>query len=337
MEEKKLLFPDGYYIYDKSNMKKVLDEFPLQVAEGMALGKDIRVDKTSHIYWLGIGGSGISGMIIKALLRDKVHFNIVNSYDLPQNIPQGSLIIACSYSGNTEETLSTYKSAVRTHKNIFSISSGGRLEEMAKLNRRQHMLIPKGIQPRNSIPYQVFPVLRILSEAGIIESVEQDVRHMLEAINMQALASMAAELSIKLRDKIPIVYASDKYYAMAYRWRCEFNENAKVLALTHELPEMCHNEILGYTLLKGRYYCIMLRFDDDHRRVQKRMDLLKNIMKRGGVEVTEIALKGRLLSKVFTAILIGDYTSFYLGIGYKIDPSQVRIIEKLKKDLGPFV
>ncbi|MBU1976055.1 MAG: bifunctional phosphoglucose/phosphomannose isomerase [Nanoarchaeota archaeon] len=336
-KEEELQFPQDYYQYDKEGMKAILDDFPNQVRASINLGNAIEITKSKNIFWFGMGGSAISGMLLKCYIGDSVQMGIVNDYDFPKHIPEDALLIFCSYSGNTEETLSCYKTAARKYKNVFSISSGGKLQEIAGMNRLQHMKIPKGIQPRNSIPYQVFPVLRILENAGIIANVDQEIMKFIDKIDMKQFAKHGAELALKLKNKIPIVYASHRYYPVAYRLKCEINENAKVHAFSHEFPELNHNEILGYTMLKGNFYGVILRFDDDHRRTQKRMELMKGIMKRSGVEVTELALKGPMINKMFSAILIGDYASYYLALAYKIDPSPVNLIEKFKKDMGPYV
>ena len=336
MDERELPFPEGYYHYDKSNMKKILDEFPIQVRQASELVKNIQLQKASVVYWVGMGGSGIAGLLLQCYLRE-LEMHLVNNYDLPEHIPEDAMIIICSYSGNTEETLSCFKQAARKFKNIITLSAGGKLAELAEMNRTPHLALPKGFHPRNTVPLQFFAALKVLEQSETILPVASDIKTMLEKIDMKQIAGLGLELSKKLKDKVMVCYSSQKYYSLALRWKREFNENAKVMAFSAEFPELNHHEIMGYTFLKSEFYAILLKFDDDHRRIQKRMELSKNIMKKAGVEVTEIALKGPLLTKIFTCVLIGDYTSYYLGLSYKIDPSQDRMLDKFKADLGPWV
>lgn len=337
MAEKELPFPEGYYSFDKSDMKKHLDQFPNQIREGMELSGQVRVESSSHIYFFGMGGSGITGDILNTyFFRTGIAVHTIKSYDLPEHIPKGSILIFSSYSGNTEEVLSCYKQAVRTHNNLVSMSSGGKLEEMAKANRTKHILLPKGLPPRMTLGYQFFATLTLLEKAGLTNA-QGEIQGLLKNLDPQKLAKMGMELSSHLKDNIPIVYASGTYYPLAYRWKTQINENAKVMAFANEFSELNHNEIMGYTFIRGNFYGIILKFDDDHRRIQKRMELMKAIMKKSGVNVTELALKGSLLTKLFTAILIGDYTAYYLALRYRIDPSRNKLIDKFKADLGPFV
>jgi len=338
MADTALKFPEGYYVFDKSGMIKVLDDFPNQVREAHKLGGETSFPGIKDIYYFGMGGSAIAGDLLRSLLYSSpIPVTVIRDYELPKHVSDKSLLIFSSYSGNTEETLSCYKHAVRSFKNILSISSGGKLEEMAKMNRTQHILIKKGLQPRNALAYQFFPLLKVLEKSGIVAAMFEEVSDLIKSLDMIKISKMGVELSGKLKDKIPLIYASDRFSPVAYRWKTQLNENAKIMAFSHCFPELNHNELMGYTLVKGDFYCIILKNDEDHRRIMKRMELTKQVIKKAGVEVTEIALKGKTLTKMFTTILIGDYTSYYLGLRYKLDPAPVRLVEHFKKEMGPFI
>lgn len=337
MAERELPFPEGYYPFDKSDMKKILDEFPNQIRQGTVLAEKTSIGRTDEIYYFGMGGSAIAGDFLKTyLFKTGISITTTRGYDLPENIPSNALLIFSSYSGNTEETLSCYKQACRKYKNIITISAGGKLEEMAKANRTPHITLPKGLPPRASIGYFFFTFLALFDKAGMTQS-QEETQELLKNIDMKKIATMGVDISSHLKDKIPIIYASDRYYPIAYRWKIDINENAKCMAFANQFPELNHNEIVGYTFIRGSFYGIILKFDDDHRRTQKRMELMKTIMKKSGVEVTELAFKGRLLTKMFTAMLIGEYTSYFLALRSRIDPTPVKLVEKFKNDLGPFV
>lgn len=333
-----LPFPEGYYVFDRANMKKLLDQFPGQVRDARKATDGIAIQKSQNIFYFGMGGSGIVGDLIKTYLYKKgIHIHVIKGYDPAEYVPPNSLLIFCSYSGNTEETLACYKMLTKNNQNILTLSSGGKLQELAKQNKNLHITIPRGYPPRNTIALQFFSLLHVFAKAGIIPPVDGEIDSFLHALDMKKINDIGADLSIKFKDLIPIVYGSHRYSSIVYRWRTQFNENAKVLAFSHEIPEMNHNELAGYTFVRGNFSVIILKFDDDHRRVQRRMDLMKTLIKKAGVDITELGFKGDLLTKMFSALLIGDYTSYYLALRYKIDPSPVKIIEKFKTDLGPFV
>jgi glucose/mannose-6-phosphate isomerase len=337
MAERELPFPEGYYPFDKSDFKKILDEFPNQVREGRALGEKLSIEKTNDIYWFGMGGSAIAGELLRTyLFRSGISITTIRGYDLPENIPPHALLIFSSYSGNTEESLSCYKQACRAYKNIISISAGGKLEEMAKSNRTPHISLPKGLPPRITGGYFFFAFLALFDKTGMTKSYEE-TQAFLKNLDLKKIANMGVDISAHLKDQIPLIYASNRYYPVAYRWKADINENAKCMAFSNEFPELNHNEIVGYTFIRGSFYGIILKFDDDHRRIQKRMELMKAIMKKSGVEVTEIALKGNTITKMFTALLIGHYTAYFLALRHRIDPTPVKLVEKFKNDMGPFV
>ena len=145
---------------------------------------------------------------------------------------------------------------------------------------------------------------------------------------------MGKDLADKLVDKIPLIYTSDRLKAVAIRWKSEFNENSKVQSFYNVFPELGHNEIVGYTNLKGNFYVIILKDDGDYIRVKKRMDITKAMIKKKGVYATEIGITGgSLLTRIFSAIYIGDWTSYYLALKYSTDPTPVDVIEELKNAL----
>ena len=131
---------------------------------------------------------------------------------------------------------------------------------------------------------------------------------------------------------------SSKFYPLAYRFKTQINENAKIHAFAHEYSEFNHNEILGYENILAPHHVVVYRFDEDHRRIKKRMDIVRNLIAKYDVETTDIKLTGdRFLTKVYSTIILGDLVAYYLALRYKIDPSPVDIIESLKEQMGPFL
>ena len=137
--------------------------------------------------------------------------------------------------------------------------------------------------------------------------------------------------------RTPLVYADQTFYPVAYRWKTQFNENAKTTAFSHAFSEMNHNELVAFSNRTGMYHAFFLSTDKEHRRIAKRISLAKDILQKKGVSVTEINIKGPLLKQMFTTILLGDITSYFLALRYETDPTPVPLIEQFKKDLGPFL
>ena len=346
IQEDNLNFPEDYMHLDSQDLLKQYSMLAQDIKAAYELGGTIDLpqkrEEFDRIFFLGMGGSSISGAIIKMHLEQMgitIPIFIVEDYTMPPTLTSSSLVFAISYSGNTEETVSAYRQAIRITNTVIAIEDGGKLEEVCNVNRRAYLDVPKNYQPRTAaLSYLLFPILHMLERYGIIPPQSGDVEHLIKSIQKPDFKSIAVNLSEKLKYCVPIVYASDKYYPVAYRFKCEINEHAKVHAFSNKYSEFNHNEICGYNNLQATYHIVTFRFDDDHRRVLKRMDIVKDLTKKAGVSTTEIKLSGdHFLTRVFSAILIGDYTAFYLALRYNTDPSPVTIIEDLKDKMGPMI
>ena len=348
LEENKglLNFPEDYLQFDKENLLKQYSLLTEDIKKAYNLERTFELPESIHgfdnIFFLGMGGSSISGAILKTYLEElkvNIPIYVVEGYDLPPTITSNSLVFAISYSGNTEETISSYRQAIKVTNKVIALSTGGHLEEISNVNRRPFMKVPKGYQPRTAaLSYLLFPILKILEFYKIVQPQGIIVDYLIKSIQKTDFKKITSELSEKLIYAVPIIYASDKYFPIAYRFKCELNEHAKIHAFANKYSEFNHNEICGYENLQATYHIVTFRFDDDHRRIQKRMDIVKELTKKAGVSTTEIKLSGdHFFTKAFSAILIGDYTAFYLALRYKTDPSPVKIIEDLKEKLGPMI
>jgi len=320
------------YQYDKEGMRSVLDNFSKQCEDAWKLGKGIDVmEEVDKIVVCGMGGSALPGDILKSYLDIKLPVFVVRDYNLPQFVTKKSLVFVISYSGNTEEIVSAYRQARRRECQIVIITSGGKLAELAQVDNTELITVPEGIQPRTAIGYQFFPMLRILQDSNVIPLVEGEVKETVKALKKDMYRKMAEELSEKLVGKIPIVYSSAKIGIVAMKWKIDFNENAKIHAFYNVFPEFNHNEINGYINKTGNFHAIMISDAEDTSRMTKRFKVVKELIKNKGVNVTEIAVTGRsLLTKIFSSIHMGDWTSYYLALRLKTDPTPVKIIEELK-------
>ena len=323
--------------FDKKNMRGVLLNFPEMVRESLNFGKDVEIEgEIDQIFVLGMGGSGLGGDLLKTYLNDlKIPIHIIKDYNIPKYANKDSLFFAVSYSGNTEELISTYREAIKINlKRVISISAGGKLMELAAINRNNHITIPRGIQPRLSTPYQLIPMLNVLANHGIISDQEKIIKELAKVLEKPGFEEKAKEIAIKLKERVPIIYSSQRIFSVAEIWKIALNENAKTPAFYNLFPEFNHNEINGYINMTFKPHVIMIKDEEDHPRVIKRVKVIKKLLEERKIEVTAIALNGNnFLSRIFSSIYLGLWVSFYLAIEYETDPTEVEIIEDLKLDL----
>jgi glucose/mannose-6-phosphate isomerase len=336
---------------DQAQMRALLAGFPQQLRQAYRLGKEFSLPQdlgmTKLIIFCGMGGSAIGAEIISSYLRDrlKVPVYINRDYTLPGFVDRQCLVILTSYSGNTEETLSAYRQAQERQSKIIVLSSGGQLTDLAKKDGHPCFLIPTGFPPRAALGFLCFPVLTILSRLGLIDDQQRQVEEtaaVLEKMQRDSLgcqvkteSNPAKRLAGQLWGNFCVIYASGAHLgAVASRWRGELAENSKTLASVHVLPEMNHNEIVGWQyphkVLKN-FIAIFLKDKDDHPQVKKRIEISKEILLREAVGLQEFSSVGEgLLARTFSLIYLGDYTSFYLAILNDEDPTPVKRIDYLK-------
>ncbi|MBN1645491.1 hypothetical protein JW868_00455, partial [Candidatus Woesearchaeota archaeon] len=263
-EAKKLAFPMDYYQFDASGMKKRLDGVVETIRKARELGSNLRFEKQfSRIIYCGMGGSAISGELLKIYAGESIPLFVFKDYDIPLTLGKEDLVICSSYSGNTEETISCYKQANRSQATVVSMSTSGKIKELCELNRTTHIALPKGFEPRNAWPLQFFCTLNILVQAGFAKADDSEIKSLVTNIQPQKFDEIGQKFSEKLEGKVPIIYATRKWETLAYRWKTSINENSKVLAFHHYFPELDHNEIVGYTKMLGKFALIVIRFDDD--------------------------------------------------------------------------
>lgn len=321
---------------DKGRMDLVLERFPQMCLDAVSLAKDVKiVEEVESIVIAGMGGSGIAGDILKHYLSDlDIPIYIIKDYIIPKYVDDKSLVFVLSYSGNTEETIAFYKEAVKKSTKVISLCSGGKLEELCIINRTTCVKIPQGIQPRLSTLYLFFPMLIILQNSGLVENQLGYIKKTILALRKSFFRERAKDLAEKIGNKIPIIYASTKFMPVAMKWKTDINENAKVHAFYNIYPEFNHNEINAYVNKNGEFYIVIIKDEDDLRRIRKRMDITKKLIKDKGYDITEMVIKGDcLLSKMFSAILLGTWVSYWLALLYHTDPTPVDIVEDLKKEL----
>ncbi len=335
--------------HDRTNFLNWLRDFPQQVEAAIELGEQLdgRVDNINKIYIGGMGGSGITGDLLAGFLYENLRVPVrsIRHYSLPAAVDRQTLFIAISYSGNTEETVSLFKAAGRAGAARLVVSSGGELTEQAELDPDSLLLtIPSGQPPRASAPYLFIPLIYWLDRLDLARAPGSDaVTETLEELEKitEELAPSGAEnpalsLAGRLHDKINLLYGSQPLTApLALRLKNQFNENAKMMAFANELPELNHNEIMGWRQLADEtdsYRVVFLRDFAEHPRVQKRFDITAEIVGEQVQGIDQLAGRGESrFSRFMTLMLYSDYVSYYCALLRGEDPSEIESIELLKR------
>jgi glucose/mannose-6-phosphate isomerase len=337
---------------DASDMRGLLLRFPEQVEEAIAIGErsKIRLDpsRVASIVVTGLGGSAIGGDLLRSYLADEVRIPIVvnRHYSLPEFVSRRSLVIVSSYSGNTEETIAAHRDALKRGARVLCISSNGATERLAKHHRNALIKIPKGFPPRAALGYSFFPVLVTLIRSGLVRSRLRDFRETVRLLKKKAVlygelsssSNDALSIARKFKGRLPVIYSTTEHFdSVNLRWRTQLAENAKVLAYGNVLPEMNHNELVGWNVLKKlmkEIVVVILRDADEHPRVRVRLDLTKKIVAKYSPHNIEVKSEGEsLLARMFSLIYLGDWVSYYLAVLNRVDPTPVKVIDYLKSEL----
>ena len=332
-------FPNSHYKFDKSNFKRF---FAIQNDIIQSYNSNPRnvledIKKPSKVYICGMGGSAIASDMLKIYLKKELEIITIRNYHLPETINKNDLVIISSYSGNTEESINCYRTARRLGVQIIIHTSGGKLAETASQARLALIKLPTGYPPRSALASSFFLLLRLFEDLGLITKKQEEVDALVDYIQKNNFENISMNLSEKLVNKIPLIYASENYYPVAYRWKTQFNENAKIAAFSGSYPELNHNELEGFSQNKELFHVISLTFDDDFSRMKKRINNTKQALTTNGISVTELEIKGSSLNKIFSAVLLGDWVSYFLALRLEVDPYPVAVIEKFKRSLGPFI
>jgi len=317
-------------------MRKVILEFPNQFKEGIERAREIKIEgEFSNIIVCGMGGSALPANLLVTYLADlKFPLYIHRSYNLPLQANKKSLIICISYSGNTEETISAFEETRKRNLKTIVITTGGKLKELAETYNTPSVLLPGGIQPRSAIGYLFSALAKVLSNSGVIKETSREILEAAENLNSAELEDKGKNLAKKLVGKIPLIYASNPFKALARIWKIKFNENSKIMAFWNYFPELNHNELVGITNLQGKFHTLILRDKEDHPRILKRMTLTANLMREKEIEVDFVEIEGRtILEKIFNNLILSDWTSYYLAKEYKVDPEKVKLIEEFKRKM----
>lgn len=344
--------PEGWAALDPQSMLELVESFPRQVEAAADMAANITLPALpliTKVLVTGLGGSAIGGDVVRSVIGDclRLPFLVNRDYHLPKFVDSSTLVIASSYSGNTEETLSAYQEAIRAGAKTVCITTGGQLASMAEAGRVPVIYIPGGLPPRTALGYSSIVLLGILRALGLVpgmaEAVEESTKVLWSlsaryAGGVPDESNRAKALAHSLHGKIVGLYASTGLLeAAAVRWRGQIEENAKNLAFHHLLPEMNHNELVGWEKPRERLRelgVVFLRDRGDHPQVQRRFELTREMLASRAKVVHEVWSEGQSpLARVLSTIYLGDFVSVYLAYLNAVDPTPVRGIDMFKQRL----
>jgi len=318
-----------------------------QLDEAMAIGASAVIapleKPAHHIYVAGLGGSGIGADFVASFIRQvaEIPYLVGKGYDVPEFIGPNTIGIASSYSGNTEETLRSYKQMKEAGARIIVVSSGGKLIEMAKEDGFDYVQVPGDWpSPRACLGFSVVAQLHILHKLGYIKDrILNDVTSASTLLREEAdeIKNKAEKIAHFMEGKLPIIYATDMIAPVAVRFRQQLNENAKMLCWHHIIPEMNHNELVGWRDKNDNLAVIYFRSKDDFSRNQVRIDINKEIIENYTDTIIEVFAKGDgLVQQSFYLVHLGDWISWYMSQLRNMDSIEVKVIDYLKSELAKY-
>jgi len=315
---------------DSKDMLSHLENFSGQVRDASELGRNIKVKAPiNNIVFCGMGGSGWPGDLMRAYLGTKIPLFIVKDYSFPEFANEKTLALISSYSGKTQETISCFRQALKKKCKMIGIGTGGKLQELCKLNSKPHIKVPAAGETRENIGSMFIPWLNVLHNSGMLKDPSQEIAHTVSALKNPRFKDRARSLADKLYKKIPII--SGRMAAVSYIWKTHLNETAKVHSFCNLVPEMDHNEMSAYERLNGNYYVIILEDEEDYRNIKDRLSLMKDIISKQGIETTRMVIKGKyLLTRMFSTIYLGWMASYYLALKNNADPSLTPLQHAIK-------
>lgn len=325
-------------------MKNLVSNFESQILEALQIGKEFDAKdiakKYNEIVLSGLGGSGIGGSIVADYCYNilSIPFIINKSYFIPKFVSSNTLFIACSYSGNTEETLQAVKLAKTKKATIVCITSGGELEKYARKNKLPLIQIPSGMPPRACLGYSLVQILYVFKKAGILNTnFEKELNDGLDLIKKEKknIEKTAKNIAQKLLNRNIAIYAIDGNEGLSIRFRQQLNENSKVLAWHNVVPEMTHNEIVGWKKPHEEIVALFCYHHSDYEKNIRRIKFLKKTINQYNKNSVELIIQGNSFwEKAIYFIHLTDWISVYLADLNGNDAVEVKVIDGLKKEMA---
>jgi glucose/mannose-6-phosphate isomerase len=342
----------GLRAIDASDMLGIVAGLGAQCRDGYGVGREVRplpaIDGVTAVTYCGMGGSAVAGDVLRSVFRGAltVPVDVNRSPELPRSCDADTLVVASSYSGNTAETLGAFEQALERGCRLLALTAGGELAAAADASAVPVVRVPAGLMPRAALGYLAFGLLGALEVAGLLPNLAGDVDEAASSVDdavreigpdVPTSDNAAKAVALRIGERVPVVWGAEGLAAVAAnRWRTQFNENAKVPALSAALPELDHNEVVGWSRARGDgFFLVALRHDGEHPDVAARFPLSLQIAQDAGVETTEVHASGQSdLARLMSLVILGDHVSTYLGIARGVDPSPIEAIVRLKAALA---
>jgi glucose/mannose-6-phosphate isomerase len=335
---------------DPGGMLTAVGNLPEQCKEAWAKASGLKLssayDDIDRIAILGMGGSAIAGDLWRVLLQRECDVPVFNvrQYDLPSVVDDRTLVIASSFSGQTEEVLSAFQQSLKRKSPKIVITSGGELLTMARANGVPAFTFEFKGEPRAAIGWSLMPLLAIGEALGLTHGIAKDVKETIAAITQVVSESGedvpeaengAKQLARELHEKLPVIYAGGPLYEVAHRWKTQLNESAKTWAFHEELPELHHNAIVSLSLPNSTARETVVVFLESktlvHARVRLRYDFTRDALRKAGVTTLSADSEGgSALAQMMSLVMLGDYVATYLAFLYGVDPTPTTLIDELK-------
>ncbi len=340
------------HMIDKENMYNAIWNFPDNLSDALSLSNNIKPSinygEINNILIVGMGGSAIGADILSTLEKDnmKIPFFISRDYTVPNWVNKHTLVICSSYSGNTEETLSSLDDALNKGAQVCGITTGGLMEDNLKSLDKDVINIPRGMQPRAALAYSVIVMILFLKKIKLLNTkIDNWLNDSIKSIKknrdlykIDSNKNPTFKLAEKIYNKIPIIYSNSSSYGVAaFRLKGQLNENSKMLCYCSELPEMNHNEIVGWEnnhIFFEHLFVIWLNDQSDNDRVKYRQKITQSIIAEKGVEQTIIQMDGKCFqNRLLNMIHYIDWLSYWCAIRHNTNPTPVKNIDRLKAEL----
>ena len=327
--------------------KKYIEGFTRQLGEALKIGQSLDLVRPGsdirNMVIAGMGGSGIGANLVDSLTfgRIPIPITVCKSYNIPQFVSPHTLFVASSYSGNTEETIAALHKALLKRAHCIVISSGGKILDIAREYNLFYIQLPAGSpSPRAMLGFNMIALLSLLYHTNLIGAAFiKETENSIEYLDRseKAIQTEAEIIAKKLKGKFPVIYCDSRLQAMALRFQQQLNENSKQLAHINTFPEMNHNELVGWRFpenLMPMLQVVYLYSDHDHERVEKRMEICRDIFEKKSNSIIDIVGEGAsLLEQYYYLIHLTDWISFYLAKENGVEADPIEMIDYLKSEL----
>ena len=327
-------------------MKDLIEKFPEQLRKAAEIANTAIFTPSNkeikNVLIAGLGGSGIGGTIASeiTILECKVPITVTKGYFVPNYVNENTLVIVSSYSGNTEETIQVMNHAFERNAHLIAVTSGGIIAERAQQKKFDSIILPGGMPPRACLGYSIVQVLNILFQLKLTKT--NPLPQILSAANLLEKENANIHQEAKListffKGKTPVLYSTTFHEGLAVRWRQQINENSKMLCWHHVVPEMNHNELVGWRNKNENLAVLYLLFNDEYHRNLKRIEMNKEVIQKYTSNIHTVTAKGcNEIEQTFYLNAIGDWVSYYLSIENGVEAAEINVINDLKNQLSKF-